>query len=44
MRIRELEPQLFEPGGSRQHDIRKAPGRLFHEQIVECSGSWRQTA
>src|SRR5215468_6937131 len=33
MHVRDLETQLFEPRGSRQHDIRKVPGRLVHEQI-----------
>src|SRR5262249_15745350 len=33
MRVRDLESQLFEPRGSRQHDIRKTPGRLVHKQI-----------
>jgi hypothetical protein len=33
VRVRYLEPQLFEPRGSRKHDIRKMPGRLVHEQI-----------
>src|SRR5215467_15822012 len=33
MRVRELESHLFQPRGSRQYYIRKAPGRLVHEQI-----------
>jgi len=33
MRVRYLEPHLLKPRGSRQYDIRKAPGRLVHEQI-----------
>src|SRR5262245_20937078 len=33
MRVRELESQLFQPRGSRQHDIRKVPSRLIYEQV-----------
>src|SRR5262252_2297652 len=31
--VRYLEPQLFEPSGSRQYDISKTPGGLVHEQV-----------
>src|SRR5262245_10379637 len=33
MRVSELESQLFQPRESRQHYIRKPPGRLIHEQV-----------
>jgi hypothetical protein len=33
MRVCYLEAQLFEPSGPRQHDIRKTPSCLVHEQI-----------